>query len=275
MRMRFKDGKQKALTLSYDDGFIHDIRFVGLMDKYGIKGTFNICSGMFLEEEIERDVMDGKLKLSESVKLYQASGHEVGAHTVHHIRPDKVDKVELMYEIFEDRKSLEKEFDAFIRGFAHPFSVYNNDIKEILKLCGYSYARGGESSYNFELPENRFCIKPTCRHRDVRLMELAEKFVNETPKSGDVYLFYVMGHSHEFDNEEKWERIEEFFKKISKKDDVWYATNIEIFDYIDAYEALKATADKKIVYNPSALDVWIEEKGKIYYIPSGETIEVC
>lgn len=274
MKMLLKDGKQKVLTLSYDDGFVHDIRLVNLLDKYGIKGTFNINSGMFPDEKEERKKFDGKLKLSESLVLYQKSGHEIGAHTVHHIRPDKVDKTELLYEIMEDRKALEEKFDTFVRGFAHPFSVYNDEIREILKLCGYSYARGGESSYNFSLPENRYCIKPTCRHKDPRLFELAERFVTEKPQDGDIYLFYLMGHSHEFDSEEKWDMMERFCEKVAKKADVWYATNIELFDYIDAYNALKATADKKIIYNPSVIDVWIEEKGKAHKIPAGQTVEV-
>lgn len=273
MIMRLKDGKKKVLTLSYDDGFVHDIRLVDMMNRYGLKGTFNINSGLFLNENEERKKADGKLKLSESVELYKPSGHEIGAHTVHHKKLDKASKTEMIYEIMEDRKALEQEFDTFVRGFAHPFSVYNDDIKDILKLCGYSYARGGESSYDFKLPENRFCIKPTCRHKDPRLFELAEKFVNEEPKGGDIFLFYLMGHSHEFDSEEKWEDMEKFCEKVGRKKDIWYATNIEIFDYIDAYSALKTTADQKSIYNPSVIDVWVEENGRIYHVPAGQTVE--
>lgn len=38
----FPQGKKKALTLSYDDGVTQDERLIGLMQRYGIKGTFNI-----------------------------------------------------------------------------------------------------------------------------------------------------------------------------------------------------------------------------------------
>ena len=47
MYMKFKDGKSKALTLSYDDAVVQDIRLIGIMDKYGIKGTFNVNSGWY------------------------------------------------------------------------------------------------------------------------------------------------------------------------------------------------------------------------------------
>jgi len=273
MRMRLKDGKKKVLTLSYDDGFVHDKKLVELLNRYGIKGTFNINSGMFLSENEERDKMDGKLKLSESIELYLPSGHEIGAHTVHHTKLDKATKNEILYEIMEDRRLLEEKFNTFVRGFAHPFSVCNEEIKEILKICGYSYARGGESSYNFKLPEDRFCIKPTCRHKDPRLFEFADRFVSEKPRGEDIYLFYVMGHSHEFDSDEKWNIMERFCEKVGGKEDVWYATNIEIFDYIDAYNALKTSAAQKIIYNPSAIPVWVEENSRIYHIPAGQTVE--
>ena len=40
MYLRFKDGKDKALTLSYDDGPVFDKQLIEIMDKYGLKGTF-------------------------------------------------------------------------------------------------------------------------------------------------------------------------------------------------------------------------------------------
>ena len=39
------NGKYKALTFSFDDGNFDDIRLIKIMNKYGIKGTFNINSG--------------------------------------------------------------------------------------------------------------------------------------------------------------------------------------------------------------------------------------
>ena len=51
--MKLKDGKSKVLTLSYDDGVVQDIRLIEIMDKYGIKGTFNISSGLYVPEEME------------------------------------------------------------------------------------------------------------------------------------------------------------------------------------------------------------------------------
>ena len=104
-------------------------------------------------------------------------------------------------------------------------------------------------------------------------MELAEKFVNGKT-GGGLYLFLLMGHSHEFDGDNNWEVIWNFCEMVAGRDDIWYATNIEIFDYIDAYESLKITADRNLIYNPSVTDVWIAHTGKVLKISAGETVEV-
>lgn len=48
--MRFPEGRKKAVTLSYDDGVEQDMRLVEVMEKYGLKGTFNLNSGLFAPE---------------------------------------------------------------------------------------------------------------------------------------------------------------------------------------------------------------------------------
>lgn len=40
-------GKCKAVTFSYDDGVSQDVRLIALLDKYGLKATFNLNSEMF------------------------------------------------------------------------------------------------------------------------------------------------------------------------------------------------------------------------------------
>ena len=82
--MRFKDGKAKVLTLSYDDGAIQDIRLINLMKKYGLKGTFNINTGWYSAEGIEENMKNHRLKLSDAKKLYMNSDNEIAIHTFSH-----------------------------------------------------------------------------------------------------------------------------------------------------------------------------------------------
>jgi hypothetical protein len=87
-------------------------------------------------------------------------------------------------------------------------------------------------------------------------------------------MFYLWGHTYEFDNENNWEIIEKFAQYIGGRENIWYATNIEIYDYVKAYESLQVSVDHSIVYNPSAMDVWFSEGGKIYCVKSGQTIHI-
>jgi hypothetical protein len=66
--------------------------------------------------------------------------------------------------------------------------------------------------------------------------------------------------------------IEDFAKYVGGREDIWYATNIEVYDYIKAYENLQTSVDKKIVHNPSAIDVWFLHNGETYCVKGGETL---
>ena len=54
MYMKLKDGKSKVFTLSYDDGVVQDIRFMEILNRNGLKCTFNISSGRYVAEDYER-----------------------------------------------------------------------------------------------------------------------------------------------------------------------------------------------------------------------------
>ena len=61
---------------------------------------------------------------------------------------------------------------------------------------------------------------------------------------------------------------------MSGQEDVWYATNGEIYDYITAYNSLVMSADCTRVYNPTLQKIWFFADGKQYSVAPGETITV-
>ena len=271
MYIRFKDGKPKVFTLSYDDGVVQDIRFIEILDKNGLKGTFNINTGLYLDEGSGREKFYGRMKLSEAKKLYINSGHEVAVHGVTHPFLEQLNSSEVISEVMNDRRNIEREFGTVARGMAYPFGTYSDEVIEVLKKCGICYARTTKSTGCFRLPENWLALHPTCHHNDEKLMDYATEFLeNKAPWRRK--LFYVWGHTYEFDNRENWEMFEEFAEYIGGHDNIWYATNIEIYDYVKAYESLQVSVDKKIVYNPSAFTVWFEDEGEVFSVDSGKTL---
>ena len=280
MKMLFKDGKRKAVTLSYDDGVVQDIRLIDIMNKYGLKGTFNLNSGKFTPEECETvtkptGTTNDRLKLSEAAALYKNSGHEIAVHGLEHLKLINFTAPEITYEISADRVNLEKEFGTIVNGMAYAYGTYNDSVIDSIKKCGIVYSRTVLQTEKFRLPENWISWHPTCHHNHPALMELAKKFI-EVPLSEqtcELSVFYLWGHSYEFDRDNNWNVIEEFSEYIGKREDIWYATNKEIYDYVTAYKRLELSMNSKIAYNPTNLTLWARVNGTVCEIKPGETVE--
>lgn len=268
--MRFPHGRAKAFTMSYDDGVYQDIRLVDIMNRNGLKGTFNINAGQISAA----DAVKGYERLSsKQIKaLYLPNGHEVALHTYSHAMLVDLPIENVTYEYLKDKEILEEITGKIIRGAAYPFSQYNDSVLAALRACGVAYARGGDETEGFALPADWLQIQNTVRHKNPRLMELAEQFLElAPPPHAPCSLFFLMGHSFEFDRENNWDLIEAFAEKIGRHNDIWYATNIEIFDYINAYRSVRFNLAQTVAENPTATDVWINKNGKIHMLAAGKT----
>jgi len=89
---------------------------------------------------------------------------------------------------------------------------------------------------------------------------------NNEVSGGEIESIY-----YEFDNDNNWHVIEEFAEKIGGHDDIWYATNIEIYDYVQAFKAVRFNLAQTIAENPTNTDIWINKDGKIYKLEAGKT----
>ena len=165
---RFPDFKTKALTLSYDDGTVHDRRMVGILNRYGIKCTFNLNSGIL--------GAGGRISREEAAELYR--GHEIAVHTLTHPRLDCVSTAEAAREILLDRQNLEEITGGIVDGMAYPYGLYDtNGEPETAALCGIRYARTTLSTHGFGLPKDFLRWNPTCHHADSSFAELAGRFL--------------------------------------------------------------------------------------------------
>lgn len=228
--MKFKNGYTKAVTFSFDDGNLDDIRIIELFKKYGLKGTFNLCSGCLTESHgwTFKDKYVKHINYMDYPNLYD--GHEVATHTYRHPRLEQCDDNTVYNEIKLDQKLLECMYGYKIRGMALSFGTYNERTTEIVEDCGIKYCRTTKPTNNFELPKG-IMLNPTCHFLASNLFELAEEFINA--HYDDAKMFYIWGHSYELITEEDWTKFEEFCKLISGKSDIWYCTNIEVIDAIE------------------------------------------
>ncbi len=259
----YPEGKKKALTMSYDDGNAADRRLVEIFNKYGIRGTFHLNSARFDKE--------GSLTTAEIPVLF--ANHEVSCHTYNHPFPNTMPREGLIYEICQDRKMLESAAGYPVRGMSYPYGEYNAGVISLFRSLGMEYSRTTRATGGFGLPEDFMQWHPTCHHR-AELMSKLETFKNPPRRIPNLMLFYVWGHSFEFNNDNNWDLIENFCREASGLEDVWYATNIEIVDYISALRALRFGIERTTVYNPSAIPVWFTADGKAVKAEPGQTLKL-
>lgn len=285
LNMRFPDGKVKALTLSYDDQSEQDIRLIDIMNENGIRGTFNISTGLYSPEGkiFKEGSVCRRMTRQRAIDLYKDSPHEVAVHGYSHPYLTQMPEASVTREVFADRMNLEADFETDVRGMAYPFGdySYSDEVANVLRATGIVYSRMTSPTRGFRLPADFLRWYPTCKHTDTRLMELAEKFVNDKANK-EPMLFYLWGHSFEFEADNNWQVIEEFCRFMGNREDIWYATNIEIYDYVRAYERLIWTADMRRVYNPSAIPVSFQyhtitdegETKSVYTVGAGERLVI-
>lgn len=226
------NGKNKAITFSYDDCTTQDIRLVKLFDKYGVKGTFNANSNLFgIEKSVNVGGVESKRnRIDAGIVKELYKNHEVAVHTLDHVYLQKIEDCdEVVRQIEQDREALEALVGYNICGMAYPFDGNGSErVAQIIKNhTEIRYARTVESTYSFDMQENLLRFNPTVHHSDFdNLFRLGEEFVKL--KCDKPQLFYVWGHSYEFDIENTWDKMEEFLKLVSGRDDIFYGTNKEV-----------------------------------------------
>ncbi len=254
----YPDGKHKVLTMSYDDGKQEDRKLIEIFNQYGIKGTFHLNYGL-MDQEV-------RINREEIASLYE--GHEVAAHTYTHPTIARCPDTLVAKEVLDDRTGLETLVSYPVRGLSYPNGSYDERIKGMLPHLGIKYSRTVNSTNSFVVPNDYFEWNPTCHHNE-NLLELGKEFIS-LQKKQYVYMMYVWGHSYEFPRDNNWELIEEFCKMVGNRDDIWYATNIQIVDYMECVERLQYSATGDRVYNPSIQSVWLSVNDEIVEVKGGE-----
>ncbi len=250
------NGKPRALTLSYDDGRDHDRRLVEIFNRYGLRGTFHLNSPRLGSE--------GCLTQEEIKSLFEK--HEVSAHSESHPHLTLLPNEHIVQEMLEDRKTLERLSGKMVRGMSYPYGTYDQRVISMLPACGIEYSRTTKSTGHFGLPAQYLEWHPTCHHKD-RLLERMEDFFKIRMPA--LALMYVWGHSYEFPNDNNWELMEQFGILMSTRTDVWFATNIEIIDYLNALKQVKISVEGRQLFNPSRLDLWMTYDGEALKLPPG------
>jgi peptidoglycan-N-acetylglucosamine deacetylase len=264
----FPKNKRIAVTTSFDDGQTFDRHIVAAFNQWGLKGTFNLNSGKLQRKGVPAE--EGNripLDASEIADLYR--GHEVALHTVSHPRLDRLDPSQIVEEVLSDRQALEDLVGYPVRGMAYPFGAYNRSIMDLMRGLGLAYVRTCETAEKCFPPIDPMAWGSTA-HQYAAHPSVPERFekIYANPRYSGV--FFVWGHGFEFHDKNDWAGLERIYRPLSGKEDVWYCTNIELFDYEECRKRVILGANKKTAYNPSAQPVTLKVDEHVIELPPGQ-----
>ena len=232
------NNKKKALTFSFDDGVKQDLRLIEILNRYGLKATFNINSGLLGGKNVlgyyGKTICHDKVSVEELKTAYK--GHEIAAHTLTHPRLTLLDEESIVKEVEEDRLALESICGEKVVGLAYPCGEINHDerVAEIVaRRTGIRYARTIISTDDIKVKrETLYRYHPTCHILQENLDEIVDKFLSYDGEEDS--LLYLWGHAYELDagevnpNGMDWEKFELLCQKLSNKADIFYGTNAQI-----------------------------------------------
>lgn len=230
MERTYPGGKKKAFNITYDDGVLQDERFVALLNRYGIKGTFNLNSQL-MQEEFSWTHPNGMevRRLSPERARHLYDGHEIASHTLTHPYMQELPDEELYRQLKADKDDLEKLFDTEVKGFAVPFDYYDDRIAQCAKRCGFRYARMSECTGNFTPCADAYHWKTGIYHISPELTNFVAAFLNTRE---ELAVCQIVGHSYDLDAENLWGTMELICAAVSKCDDIWLCTNAELVDFL-------------------------------------------
>ena len=270
IRKLYPGGKAKAVNFSYDDGVAQDVRFVELLNRYGMKATFNLNSKLLLDGfSWEHPCGKTISRLPKDVIVSLYDGHEIASHTATHPMMQNISEEEIFREMVSDKQMLEEIFGREVVGFALPFSYHDDRVYRCSKAAGFAYARISEVNPDFSVPEDLHRWKGTLFHLDERMEAAVDAFL-DTDK--ELALFQPIGHSYDLDVYEKWDWFEQILKKLKADESIWYATHIEIVRYLQNMEKAEIT-DQYIVNNTDA-DLWFQINGTVIVLHPGDKEEI-
>ena len=230
MAKTYPGGKKKAFNITYDDGVLQDERFVALLNRYGIKGTFNLNSQLMREEFAWTHPSGMEVRrLSPQRAMHLYDGHEIASHTLTHPYMFELSDEELYRQLKADKENLEAMFGREVTGFAVPFDYYDDRIADCARACGFSYARKSEFSGHFTPCADFYHWKTGIYHIDPNLTNFVADFLNT---GEELAVCQIVGHSYDLDAENLWGTMELICAAVSGRDDIWFCTNAELVDFL-------------------------------------------
>jgi len=264
----YPGGFDRAFNITYDDGVTQDLRFVELMNRYGLKGTFNLNSELMRTgfAWTHPTGMEVRRLGADTVRwLYR--GHEVASHSRTHPYMSGLSREEIREELGRDKQDLEELLGITVAGFAVPFHFYSREIADCARELGFEYARMSEFSHSYDPCTDWYYWKTGFYHIEPGLTEFVDGFLKTQQ---ELAVCQIVGHSYDLDAENLWGTMEDILRRVSADSRVWSCTNLELVRYLKAMNRAEISGNS--VCNPTEMELWFRIHGEVVSVLPGETV---
>ena len=203
----------KLFVFAVDDGTVFDKKVIAIFNKYGIKATFNLNSGLqdFVWNKNWLEVR--RLNLVENKSVYD--GHEVASHSLTHPFLTSLSDEEVYKEVKEDIDNLKNIFQREIKTFSFPFDGYDERTINIVKSLGITHIILPSIDDSFRYPVDTYHIKVTSWNIDDALNKI-KRFIEE--KQAEIFIY--LSHSYDYEYGNCYDKLEELCKVVSENKDI-------------------------------------------------------
>ncbi len=204
----------KYFIFSIDDGTIYDEKVIEIFNRYHIKGTFNLNSGLDDFVWYLNDMPIKRMNLREVHQLY--NGHEVASHSLTHPHLTMCPGEIIVKEVGEDIINLRDIFNRDINTFAFPFEDSDERCIDIIKhIHNIKCIRLSQIDQSFKFPEDLHHIKITSMD-----VNEAINLVNNFIENEEAELFVFVSHAYDFEVNQTYEVLEELCQKVSTNEEI-------------------------------------------------------
>lgn len=270
IRKLYPGGKAKAFNISYDDGVVQDIRFVQLLNRYGLKGTFNLNYGLMRSGftwQHECGMTVRRIPEEQINCVYE--GHEIASHSFTHPYFDNMEETEILKELGADKFFLERLTGRDVAGYATPFYYYSDLMADCVRHCGFEYARISEESNDYSIPSDFYRWRGSKFHWDNDLEDFVSGFLKTDQ---ELALCQIVGHSYDLDVMNLWDKMEKICQRVGEKQDVWATTHVELVRYLKNMS--RAHFSRSEIRNDSDADLWFSVDGSTVRLVPGAMLHV-
>lgn len=134
-----------AVALTFDDGYADVLDVLPITQRYGAPVTLFVMSDPV--DVDRRSLANGLPLLSwDAIRFLQSHGWTVGSHSATHPDLCAVDSAQLVAEVAQSRRTLERELGCSVRYFAYPLGSYDERVRDAVCSAGYDAAFGIDPS---------------------------------------------------------------------------------------------------------------------------------